>query len=43
MNETAHKWRDLGVQLLRPDQENQLNIIEADHPHDVVGAWPETG
>ena len=36
VNETAHKWRDLGVKLLRPDQENLLNIIAADHPHDVV-------
>ena len=36
VNETAHKWRDLGVKLLRPDQENLLNIIEADYPHDVV-------
>ena len=32
----AIKWRDLGVQLLRPDQEKMLDIIAADHPHDVV-------
>ena len=32
----ADKWRDLGVQLLRPDQEKMLDIIAADHPHDVV-------
>ena len=37
VNNVADKWRDLGVQLLRPDQQNQLNIIAADHPHDVVG------
>ena len=36
VNETAHKWRDLGVKLLRPDQENLLNIIAADHPHDAI-------
>ena len=29
------RWRDLGVQLLRSDQENVLNIIAADHPNDV--------
>ena len=32
----AQKWRDLGVQLLRSDQENLLNIIAKDHPHDAV-------
>lgn len=32
----AGKWRDLGVQLLRPDQERMLDIIAADHPRDVV-------
>ena len=49
VNEIAHKWRDLGVQLLRPDQENLFNIIAADHPHDVVSCckrllkkWLET-
>ena len=26
----AHKWKDLGVQLLQPDQEYILNIIERD-------------
>ena len=36
VNNVADKWRDLGVQLLRPDQENMLDIIAADHPHDVV-------
>ena len=36
VNNVANKWRDLGVQLLRPDQENMLDIITADHPHDVV-------
>ena len=34
--EVADRWKDLGVQLLRSDQERILNIIEADHPHDVV-------
>ena len=31
----ADKWRDLGVQLLRPDKANSLNIIAANHPNDV--------
>ena len=30
------KWEDLGVQLLRPDQEKALDIIAADRSHDVV-------
>ena len=29
----ADKWKDLGVQLLNPS-ENELNIIEKDHPRD---------
>ena len=32
----AKNWRSLGVQLLRPDQQNLLDIIEANHPRDVV-------
>ena len=36
VNNVAAKWRDLGVQLLRPDQETMLDIIAANHPHDVV-------
>ena len=32
----ADKWRNLGVQLLRPDLEKMLDLIAADHPHDVV-------
>ena len=32
----ASKWRDLGVQLLRPDQETILDIIEKDCPHDAA-------
>ena len=32
----ADKWNDLGVKLLRPDQENVIRIIAADHPHDAV-------
>ena len=36
VNNVADKWRDLGVQLLRPDQEKLLDIIAANHPHDVV-------
>ena len=31
----AHKWKDLGLQLLQSDQANMLNITEANHPHDV--------
>ena len=45
----ADKWRDLGVQLLRSDQERSLNIIEVDHPRDAIGCckylfekWVET-
>ena len=36
VNNVADKWRDLGIQLLRPDQEKMLDIIAADHPHGVV-------
>ena len=36
VNNVAEKWKELGVQLLRSDQENVLNIIVADHPNDVV-------
>ena len=36
VNNTAHKWREFGAQLLRPDQENMLDIIAANYPHDVV-------
>ena len=36
VNNVADKWRDLGLQLVRPDQERMLDIIAADHPHDVV-------
>ena len=35
--DVASNWRDLGVQLLRSDQEGLLNIIELDHPHDAIG------
>ena len=45
----ADKWRDLGVQLLRSDQERLLNIIEVDHPLNATGCckclfekWLET-
>ena len=36
VNNVANKWRDLGVQLLRPDQEKMLDIIAADNLGDVV-------
>ena len=36
VNNVADKWRDLGMQLLRPDQEKLLDIIATDYPHDVV-------
>ena len=36
VSSVAEKWRDLGVQLLQPDPEKSLNIIAANHPHDVV-------
>jgi len=32
----AHKWKDLGVQLLRPDQQERLDIIKSDHSQDSV-------
>ena len=32
VSQVAHKWKDLGVQLLRCNQQNELNIEEADHP-----------
>ena len=38
--DAANKWRDLGVQLLpRLGQERMLDIIAADHPHDVVSCY----
>ena len=36
VGEVAPQWKDLGVQLLRPDQQKQLGIIELDHPRDAV-------
>lgn len=33
VREVAHKWSDLGVQLLKP---RTINIIKSDHPHDSV-------
>ena len=32
----AAKWRDLGVLLLNPPNENVFNIIEKNHPQDVL-------
>ena len=37
MRKVAAKWRELGVQLLRSDQTNELDIIAANYPQDVVG------
>ena len=36
LTEVAHKWKDLGLQLLQSDQANVLNIISANYPNDVV-------
>ena len=36
VNNVADKWEDLGVQLLRSDQENMLDIIAADSSGGVV-------
>ena len=36
VQKVAHKWKDLGVQLLRTDQQEALRIIELDHPRDTV-------
>ena len=36
MENVAQEWRKLGVQLLRSDQTNQLGIIAANNPQDVV-------
>ena len=32
VSKVAHKWKDLGVQLLRSDQQEAISIIELDHP-----------
>ena len=32
----AKKWKELGLQLLQPDQINELGITEANYPQDVV-------
>ena len=31
------KWNELGVQLLRSDLTNELDVIAANHSQDVVG------
>ena len=36
VNKVAHRWRVLGIELLRSDLENELNIIAENHPHDVA-------
>ena len=36
VRDVACKWNYLGVQLLRPDQQKELDIIEKDHPRDAV-------
>ena len=36
LRDVACKWKDLGVQLLRSDQHTELDIIEKNHPRDVV-------
>ena len=36
VREISYKWKDLGVQLLRPDQLKELRLIELDHPRDTV-------
>ena len=36
VNKVAHKWRDLGMELLRSDLENELNIIAENHPRDAA-------
>jgi len=33
--QAAVKWRDLGVQLLDPPSESELDIIKEDHPQNV--------
>ena len=47
--EVAVKWKDLGAQLLRPDKQKELDIIENDHPRDskecckcVLKNWLDT-
>lgn len=32
----ASKWRDVGIELLRADKQNVLDIIETNHSHDAV-------
>ena len=36
VDNVARKWKDLGVQLLRSDQTNELDIIATNYPQDVV-------
>ena len=36
VRQAAHKWRNLGEQLLNDNQRIMLKVIEADHPHNVV-------
>jgi len=36
VQEAAVKWKDLGVQLLDPAKVGVLDIIEKDHPQDVI-------
>ena len=35
VRQAAHKWSDLGVELLDDDQIRMLDMIAADHPHDA--------
>ena len=31
----ASKWKDIAVQLLKPDQHHAINIVESDHPRNA--------
>ena len=35
VSKVAHKWKDLGIQLLDDNQQNHLKIIEQNYPADV--------
>ena len=37
----APNWYDLGIQLLREDQEPHLDVINANHSHDKVKSCKE--
>ena len=37
----APQWYELGIQLLREDQESHLDVIKADHGHNILKSCTE--